>query len=171
MEKLYSAVVSRKSDENSVTREELIRTVSQMSNEQKNSLETMVDEVRLNTNILSRFNSKFHLTETQVLCSSKPRTSIAICSKYLSILLILLVDVSRNNSTEYFNHSRDSQEILDSDIKISPSNATPTLSPPKRRDDKRLSGLLIQLGLESNHGPDDVVCYIYLLLWILLKII
>lgn len=171
MEKLYSAVVSRKSNENSVTRDELIQTVIQMSNEQKNSLETMMDEVRLNTNILSRFNSKLHLTETQALCSSNTRTSIAICSKYLSILLTLLVDMSRNNSTEYFNHSRDWQEIQDSDIKISASNTTPTLSPPKRRGDKKLSGPLLQLGLESNHGPDDVVCYIYPLLCILLKII
>jgi hypothetical protein len=85
MEKLYSEIVSRKNNQNAITREELIPTVSQMSDEQKNSLKEMMDEVRLNTNILSKFNSKFHLTETQTLCSSKPRMSIAICLKYFSI--------------------------------------------------------------------------------------
>ena len=158
MEKLYSEVVSRKNNENAITREELIQTVSQMSDEQNNSLKEMMDEVRLNTNILSKFNSKFHLAETQTPCPSKPRTSIAIYLKYLSILLTLLVDMDRNNLTEHFNHSWDWQETQDSDINFTASNTTPTLSPAERREDKRMSGLSLQLSLESNHGANDIVC-------------
>jgi hypothetical protein len=73
-------------------------------------------------------------------------------------LLTLLVDVDRNNLTDHSDRSRDWQETQDSDINFTASNTTPTLSPAERREDKRMSGLSLQLSLESNHGADDTVC-------------
>jgi hypothetical protein len=101
---------------------------------------------------------KSNPTETQALCCSNNCTSIAICSKRLSILLTLLVDMGHNSSTDHFDHGRDWQEIKDSDTNLSASSTTLTPSPPKKREDKGMSGLSLQLGLESNHGANDIVC-------------
>lgn len=158
MEKLPGEIVSKKNQENVITCKELIQTVGQMSVEQKDAFQKMTDEVRLNTKTLEELNSKFHLTETQNLCSSRPRTSIAICLKYLSISLTLIVDMDPNSLTEHSNHSGNWRETQDRHRNCTASNNTPTLGPAERREDKRMSGPSLQLSLESNHGVDDIVC-------------